>query len=282
INGQRMYAVINQSHKVEVMDAATSVRIGQVNIDNPRYIVFDSENAYVSSYVGGEGESGSVVRFNLSTLEVTGKVSVGLSPEEMVISGGKLYVANSALFKGNETTFDNTVSIIDLASFSKTGSIEVDVNLHHLKADGNGNLWANSRGNYGNIPARLHKLGRGTDGSYTVTASYDLPCTNFTIADNKLYYYATVYDASWNAVQSYGTIDTASGNDLGSFITDGTDADIATPYAIAIHPDTGDIYLTDAKNYVSSGSLFCYSKDGKRKWAVKTGDVPGHLAFLKK
>lgn len=280
INGQRLYAVVNGSHKIEVMDIETATRIGQVDISSPRYITFHGDNAYVSSYVGGDNGCGSVVRFDLATLKVTGSVSVGLSPEEMAIVDGKLYVANSANFNTGE--YDNTVSVIDLASFKAEEPVVVEVNLHHLKADSKGNLWVNSRGNYYDIPAALYKLSRGSNGRYAVSASLDIPCTNFAISGDKLLYYATVYDAEWNAVQSYGTVNTLTATDDDhSFITDGTEADITTPYAIEIHPDNGDIYITDAKNYTSSGALYCYSAAGKLKFSATTGDIPGHIVFRK-
>lgn len=48
----RLYIVVNCSHKVEVLDARTAVRIGQVDIPNCRFIKFVGDKAYVSSYVG--------------------------------------------------------------------------------------------------------------------------------------------------------------------------------------------------------------------------------------
>lgn len=66
------------------------------------------------------------------------------------------------------------------------------------------------------------------------------------------------------------------------FITDGTELDIVIPYGIAIHPRSGDIYVTDAKNYVSSGVLHCYSREGIHKWSVRTGDIPAHMVFLER
>ena len=66
------------------------------------------------------------------------------------------------------------------------------------------------------------------------------------------------------------------------FITDGTELDIVIHYGIAIHPRNGDIYVTDAKNYVSSGVLHCYSREGVRKWSVRTGDIPAHMVFLER
>ena len=45
IYGSKLYAVINCSHKVEVMDAHTLRRIGKIDIPNCRYIKFHRGNA---------------------------------------------------------------------------------------------------------------------------------------------------------------------------------------------------------------------------------------------
>ena len=175
VYGGRLYIVLTGSHKVEVCDAITAERIGQVDISSPRYIAFDGNYAYVTSEVGGTGDNGSVVRFNLSTLKTEGSVSVGLVPEEMVVTGGKLYVANSQNYGVGR--FDNTISVIDLASFSFDSSITVGVNLHHLRIDGEGNMWVNSRGNYSDQPADLFKLTRTGD-TFGNPVALGIDCTN--------------------------------------------------------------------------------------------------------
>ena len=55
---------------------------------------------------------------------------------------------------------------------------------------------------------------------------------------------------------------------------------IKIAYGLIIHPITGDIYVMDATNYVSSGKLFCFDKYGNYKWHTLTGDIPGHGCFL--
>lgn len=40
IYGSKLYVVVNCSHKVEVMDARTGIRLGQVDIPNCRYVRF--------------------------------------------------------------------------------------------------------------------------------------------------------------------------------------------------------------------------------------------------
>ena len=57
---------------------------------------------------------------------------------------------------------------------------------------------------------------------------------------------------------------------------------VTSPYCVAVNPGSGEIYVTDAKNYASSGSVLCYSKEGKLLWKATTGDIPACIAFCKK
>lgn len=52
IYGNKLYAIINCSHFVEVMNVETAKHITQISIPNCRYIVFKDKYAYVSSYAG--------------------------------------------------------------------------------------------------------------------------------------------------------------------------------------------------------------------------------------
>lgn len=274
-----VYIVLTGSNKVEVLDAWTAKRIGQVEVGSPRCLAFYNGNAYVSSYVGGENGKGSVVRFNAKNLEITGNCPVGNQPEEMVIDNGKLYVANSYQIDG---VWDNTISVIDVPTFTVAGVIDGAVNMHHLRLDEFGNMWASSRGNYADVPSSLTSFIKKGD-TFSKANTYNDACSNLAIRDKEIYFYGVTYDAYWTPTYSYikGGIDKDGKlSKGGSFITDGTEKDIQTPYAIAIQPANADILLTDVKNYTSSGELRCYSNAGKLKWKVKTGDIPGHIAFL--
>ena len=50
IYGNKLYAVLNTSGFVEVMDATTAKHIGMIEIPSSRYITFYNEKAYVSTY----------------------------------------------------------------------------------------------------------------------------------------------------------------------------------------------------------------------------------------
>lgn len=286
IYGSKLYVVVNCSHKVEVMDAYTGIRLGQVDIPNCRYIRFYKGKAYVSSYVGPvlidpDAPKGAVFEVDTTSLRVTRNVTVGYQPEEMEIVDDYMYVANSGGYR--PPAYDNTVSVVEVEGLKQVGQIPVGINLHRIRRDSQGKLWVTSRGNYQDIPSRLMIMEKKPGyNAMEVTDTLDIPCSNLAIRGDSLYYYATEWS---NYTQSntitYGIINTRTRQRVSTnFITDGTERDITIPYGIALHPVSGDIFVTDAKNYVSSGTLYCFDRFGRRKWSVRTGDIPAHIAFL--
>lgn len=286
IYGNKLYAVINCSHKVEVMDVRTCKRIGQVDIPNCRYIRFAKGKAYVSAYVGPvaidpNAQLGAVYEVDTASLAVTRKVTVGYQPDELEVLGEYLYVANSGGYRAPD--YDSTVSVVEIYGMKQIQKIPVGINLHRIRKDRYGKLWVTSRGDYNTIPSRLYVLDRKDKNSkeMVVKDTLDIPCSEMYIQGDSLYFYSVEWNKQTerNTV-TYGIIDVRTGQLVTDhFITDGTEQDIVIPYGICVHPTTGNIYVTDAKNYVSSGVLHCYDRHGKKKWSVRTGDIPAHMAF---
>lgn len=287
IYGGRLYAVINASNKVEVMDARTARRIGQIEIPNCRYIKFDKGYAYITSYAGpieidpNYTQKGYVAKVDTATLQVIERCIVGFQPDGLDITGGKIYVANSGGYMGagNTEKYERTVSVIDLASFKEEKRIDVAYNLHHIRADKRGNLWVTSRGDYKQLPSRLYFIDKDQQ---KVTETLPIAASNFYLDGDSLYIYSTEWSyITYSNVITYGIVNTRTREIVSrAFITDGTDKEIEIPYGIMVHPVTKDIYVTDAGNYVSPGILYCFSKEGKKKWSVRTGDIPAHFALL--
>ena len=286
IYGNKLYAVSNCSHKVEVMDVRTCKRIGQVDIPNCRYIRFAKGKAYVSAYVGPvaidpNAQLGAVYEVDTASLAVTRKVTVGYQPDELEVLGEYLYVANSGGYRAPD--YDSTVSVVEIYGMKQIQKIPVGINLHRIRKDRYGKLWVTSRGDYNTIPSRLYVLDRKDKNSkeMVVKDTLDIPCSEMYIQGDSLYFYSVEWNKQTerNTV-TYGIIDVRTGQLVTDhFITDGTEQDIVIPYGICVHPTTGDIYVTDAKNYVSSGVLHCYDRHGKKKRRVRTGDIPAHMAF---
>ena len=289
IYGSKLYAVINCSHKVEVMDAKTCKRIGQIDIPNCRYIRFNRGKAYVSSYVGPvaidpDAQLGAVFEIDTTTLKITNKVTVGYQPDELEIMGEYIYVANSGGYR--VPNYDYTVSVVEMYGMKQVEKIPVGINLHRIRRDQYDQLWVSSRGDYETIPSRLFVLKKKEQftADMIVGDTLNIPCSEMTILGDSLYFYSVAWNnqTEENAV-SYGIINVQTHELLTNhFITDGTEVNIKIPYGIAVNPYNRDIFVTDAKNYVSSGVLHCYDTHGKKKWSVRTGDIPAHMVFVYK
>ena len=284
IYGSRLWLVVNCSHKVEVCTADSARSLGHVDVPNCRYLAFDGGFAYVSSYVGPVGGSsvlGSVYKIDTLTLNVVGQVTVGYQPEEMAVADGKLYVANSGGYNAlNGADYDRTVSVIDLASFREERKIDVAPNLFRLRADRHGQLWVSSRGDYTDeYPSRLYRLTKNDGGVMAVKDSVDVPVSDMAFRGDSLCYVGSSYGADWSLQTNFGIVDTRSGQLVSTTLVKDA-SQIETAYGLAVHPLTGDIYVMDATNYVTSGWLFCFDAQGNFKWKTSTGDIPGHACFL--
>lgn len=284
IYGEKMYAVINCSHKVEVMNANDATRIAKIDIPNCRYIVGNEGYVYVSSYVGPvqidpTAPKGAVFKVDTLSMQVVGSVEVGYQPEEMTIVGNRLYVVNSGGYM--PPNYDNTISVIDLDKFMLCDVIQLDktANFHRLDHDSMGRLWLSSRGNYfGDMNSNLYVVDpKGKQ----IIKDMGIPVSDMWVDGN----YAYIISAEWSYVTgkntvSYAKIDMQSMEILDrNIIKDGSDANIKIPYGIAVNPITKDFYVTDAKSYVVSGTLYCYGSDGVMKWKQTAGQIPAHFAF---
>ena len=282
VYGNRLYAVINCSHKVEVMDLYTCRRIGQIDIPNCRYIRFHGDKAYISSYVGPvsidpNAQLGAIFEVDTATLRVTRQVTVGYQPEEFEIIGNHLYVANSGGYCAPD--YDSTLSVVDLTDFRQVQKITVCVNPHRVRKDQYNRLWITSRGDHKDVQPQLVCLQPLHPTLYTL--HHISPSEMVIIGDSMYYYGAHWSDETMSNHITYGVLNIQYPiTNTQSFITDGTEQNIKIPYGIQVNPYNGDIYITDAKNYVSSGQLHCYSHEGKRKWSVRTGDIPAHMCFV--
>lgn len=282
VYGQKVYAVINVSNLIVVFDVRTARRIKEIEVPNCRYLAFWKDKAYISSYAGPvqiapNSEVGFVAEIDTASLEVTRKVSVGYQPEEMVVHNEKLYVANSGGYRA--PNYDRTVSVVDLETFKEKKKIDVAINLYRMAIDERGDIYVSSRGDYKNTPSNLYVIDSTTD---EVKQCLDLQVGGMCVDGDKLYYYSVAYSmTSGGNKVTYGILDTRTKKQITDrIITDGTDEDIMIPYGIAVNPETKEIFMSDAQNYVVTGFVYCFSPEGKLKWKTEGGNIPGHFAFI--
>jgi YVTN family beta-propeller protein len=272
IYGSKMYIVVNVSSTVEVVNVKTAKSIKQIKLFNgavarqPRYVVFNKNKAYISSY------DGTVAVMDTTTLAIEKYITVGRNPEQMVVSNGKLYVANSGgLSFGNP---DKTVSVIDLNTVTETKKIEVIANPSSMAADSYGNVYVLSNGDYATILPGITIIDNTTDAVKTQSPTLGSAHANSIVVDGDFAYFlmsdkkVLVYNVKTQTVAK------------ASFITDGTV--ITTPYSIAYDSTTGEVFVTDAKDYASNGELFAFDKDGKKEYSITTGINPGTIVLVNK
>lgn len=283
IYGSKLYAVINCSHKMEVKNADDATRVAKIDIPNCRYVVGHKGYVYVSSYVGPvqidpTAPKGAVFKVDTLTMNVVGNVEVGYQPEEMSVIGNKLYVANSGGYRiGN---YENTVSVIDLDKFEVCDVLELEgvQNLHRMDVDSKGRLWVSSRGDYYGSVSTLVVV---DPQSGKILKNMNIPVSNMWVDDDVAYIISSEYSKVTETEEiTYAKVDMLNMEILSrQLITDGTDKKIKIPYGIAVNPVTKDIYITDAKSYVVSGTLYCFDKNGVKLWQQTAGQIPNSFAF---
>lgn len=293
IHDGKIWLVMNGSGFVHALDASDETIIVSIPVPDPRYIAFDDSHAYVSSYAGaiygGDAKKGKVYRISLSNYRIDGEVEVGCQPEGIAVVGNEIFVANSG---GYNWVHENTVSVIDRATFKVTTSVEVASNLHFLAADSNGTVWVSSYGESAwtqdddgnwiqNMSEPMGLFSFSNKNGYGVTPVNNVHVSCMTICDDGYLY------AIGNAAEMTGGYDNtlykvpvAGGAGAVTAVSlSGTDASrVGNPYGICVNPRNGDIYIADA-DYTAPGKVWCFTKDLKLKWSAVAGIIPAHMAL---
>jgi YVTN family beta-propeller protein len=261
IYGGKMYIVMNVSGYVAVANGITAKFIDTISFKNagvnrgPENIVASGSNVFVSS------TDGTVAVVDTSSLTITKFIKVGSNPAQMVIAGDNLYVSNTGGISG---TYDSTVSVIPLNILSEAGRIKVGINPGSLCTDNTGNIYVVCTGDYKTVAPTLAKVNISSN---TVVQTVDSAFGNIRYYNSNLF-----TTGGYLGIAHVGIFNSANLAAVRpSFITDGTT--IVNPYGLDIDPATGDVYIGDAKDYISSGEVFCFDKSGKKKFSFSV--TPG-------
>lgn len=264
--GSKLYIVVNNSNIVEVVDVKTVQSLKTINLSGkqPRQVAFLDDKAYISCF------DGDVVRIDTASLEVEATVHTGPNPDGICACNGKLYVCNSGGL--SYPNYGNTVSVVDPATFTVVKDITVAVNPTRVKGYSDRYVYVVSNGNYGDVPYTFQKIDCQTD---EIVKNYNLEVLNFDIHQNLAYVYSYNYSTmtSWIKVLDLETDEIVKEQ----FISDGTQ--LKTPYGIKVNPLNGDVYITDAGTFTTNGDVYCFDKDGKKKFSFEAGLNPSAMAF---
>lgn len=230
-----------------------------IDMGQPRYLAAYDGKVYVSYY------NGYVARIDTSTFEIEATVKVGRNPEQLTVCDGKIYVANSGGMDWNtELGYDNTVSVIDVETFSEADRLEVVVNPAVIAAADNGVFLA-SYGDYGAVPGTLQFIGK--DGSVSVVEA----CPNMTeicYSNGILYGFFSQYDANWNATITYMSYNPANGAVDSPWIKEDF---LPVPYKVCT---AGDYVCVTSSDYTNDGDVYAYDNSGKLVYCIPAGLNP--------
>ncbi len=135
------FIVANNSQKVEVVAMSNFKSVGVISgFASPRYVLPISNSvAYVSDW-----SDNNIKIVDLNTLLITGTITTGNGPEQMLKVGSNVYVTNVGGFG-----VDSTVTIINSLTNTVTTTMVVGVNPNSIIQDANGSIWILCGGSLG-------------------------------------------------------------------------------------------------------------------------------------
>lgn len=280
--GGKIYVVMSGSNTVEVIEAATARSLRQIPFTNeagvgrqPRYACAAEGKVYVCCF------DGSVIRIDTASLQAEASVKAGSNPDGICHSANKLYVSNSGGLSFPH--YDSTVSVIDRNSFTEKSRIAVGRNPYTIAADSRDYVYVCTRGDYDGLNQKseakreAYNFYRIDTQKDSVDRVYNIPVLDFCLYRDTAYLYNFDYNANtfWIGVFDLKTESFVSEN----FIRDGTK--LQKPYSISVEPGTGKVYIGEAYNHLSSGSLYVFSPQGKMQSVLHgLGLNPTAMVFL--
>lgn len=247
------FIVVNNSNTIEVVNRYTMESVATIAgaLQNPRYIEFHNNKAYVSNWGDGYDPNDDFIAvIDLNTYAVIQKIPVAEGPERLVEHDGKLYIAHHGGYG-----YGNTISILNLNSNTISGSITVSDVPNGLEEE-NGFLYVLCSGKEAwtqdETQGGLYKINLANN---QIVDEFTLPLgmhpSHLQIENNKVYYVAgtNVYRTETANIEPTASafIETASDN-------------IQSIYGFNVV--NGWIYIADAKDYASNGALYVYKLDG--------------------
>lgn len=272
--GSKLYCVVTgttpdaKNSYVEVINPVTGKSIKRIQFADatrgflPRYITFYQNKAYVTGY------DGYISKIDTASLTIEARVATGGALDGIAAVNGKLYAANSShpIFPNGN---NSSVSVVDIATFTKLKDINVSINPSKITATATGDVFVITSGQYSPfIASAFEKLSSATD-SKTQTYTYNLSA--LTISGDKGY----VITGDYPGVLKTFNIATAA---IGAnFVTDATT--FQNPYGLSVNALDENVFVADATDYTGDGRIFCFDSTGKSKFDFATGKIPRVATF---
>jgi hypothetical protein len=266
------YVAVNNSSSIQVFDANTLLHQGTItDLPSPRHILFlNDEKALVSDlYARG------ISVINPTTMAVVGKINTGGPAMPFYQHGTENLIKIGSEVFTNCWSFDNKVLVISTESLAVIDSIEVGIQPLAMVKDKNNFLWVVCDGGYAGNPVGHERpsIIRINTSTHEVELKLNFPSLNdivgqiaTTPAGDSLYF--------------------ISNNIYKMHIDDSELPQEPIIYknnrnfrALGVDPITGEIYVSDAIDYLSEGKVYRYSSCGVAIDTIDVGIIPGNFCF---
>lgn len=271
VDGQ-LYVVVNNTNLIYKVNATTLVcdttkpfKMG--DFYSPREMFFVSpEKAYVSDLMGA-----GLWIINPKDMSHSGFIQTGKTTEKMVPVGNELYVSNWSNYylPGMEK---NTVQVVDMNNDVKVAEIQVGKEPNTMAVDKNGHVWVLCEGAVWEADAEQPSLWEINPLTKTAEKRYEFDGTAMVLRANPTG--DQLYLIFNNEVRRF---DIATLSLSESFRIAAQEEGMF--YNMTIEPRTGDIYVTDAKNYMMNGTVYRYTNDGLLLSSFEAGVIPSAMLF---
>lgn len=259
------YISVNNSNKMEVVNANTFEEITTIDALLPRYFISSGSKGYLTEWVSF-GQTGQVSVIDLNSNTISSTITTDFGAEGMIISNDRLFVSNN---------FAANVSVIDLSTEQVVASINVNNGPGQFELDANGDIWLICAGGFD--PNDFSPLNDGAlykidpiDYDFTVIELERNVASKIAMNRSKdaVYYYS--------GQNLYKVGIKATSKPSNSFISESQAIGF---YGLGVDPETDIIYLGDSKAFQANGTVFRYNADGTSIDNFTVGIAPNGFVF---
>lgn len=267
IFGKLGYLVVNNSNKIEVVTIKDFKSVTSITgLNSPRFLeIVDSTKAYATNL------QKNVSIIDLRTNTVTGTIKTSSWTETMLRFDKFMLVTSIGSFSQPSSDRKPFIYIIDTQQDIIVDSLQTGKEPVGIVIDKKQKVWVLCTGGYDNFEAptlmRINPELGMVEKIFTFSDPKQVPsklCINPT-ADTLYFIKKGVYQMPVNASNlPEQPLIAADGRLL---------------YGLNIHPVTGNIFVSDAKDYVQSGTAYQYNPKGLLIKEYQAGRIPGSFCF---
>jgi hypothetical protein len=262
------FILVNNSNKIEVVSLKdfTSVR-SITGFNSPRFMtIVDSTKAYVTNM------QKDISVIDLTTLTIKKSITTGCWTESLIQFNNFMFVSAIGIMNNPTAHRNARILVIDTKSDMIVDSIKIGKEPVSMVIDKKDKIWVLCTGGYDHFePPTLVRIDpsiHAVDKTFSFPNSDATPSRLCINANKDTLYFLN--NGVYQMPVSSTTIPTSP------FIP----ADQHLFYGLAIQPSNGNIFVSDAKDYIQNGVVYQYNQiTGSLLRTFPAGRIPGSFCF---